>query len=109
MSTPQLITPLPNLTTYTPANGFSTYLDLLENYDHLSNYLNQQVVGQKTEIAGNTFIVDNTKVWGTGKQIVMQIDFKGSSTGTVYLVGTPTYNPATHELSFPDLSFDIQT
>jgi hypothetical protein len=109
VSTPQLTKPLPNLTTYTPTNGFSIYLDLLENYDHLTNYVNQQVVGQKTEIAGNTFIVDNTKVWGTGKQIVMQIDFKGSSTGTVYLIGTPTYNPATHELSFPDLSFDIQT
>ena len=39
----------------------------------------------------------------------MQVDFKGSSTGTIYLVGTPTYNPATHELSFPDLSFDLQT
>ena len=60
-------------------------------------------------MAGNTFIVDHTKVWGIGKQIVMQIDFKGSSTGTIYLVGTPTYNQATHELSFPDLTFDLQT
>ncbi|MBV8388206.1 MAG: DUF4403 family protein, partial [Mucilaginibacter sp.] len=47
--------------------------------------------------------------WGSGKQIVMQIDFKGSSTGTIYLVGTPTYDPATHQLSFPDLTFDLQT
>lgn len=101
--------PLPNLTTYTPANGFSIYLDLVENYSHLTDVVNHQVVGQKAQIAGKEFVVDNTKIYGIGKQIVMQIDFKGSNTGTIYLVGTPTYNSTTHQLSFPDLTFDLQT
>lgn len=101
--------PVPNLSVYKPAKGFNVYLDLLENYDHLTKMVNQQIAGQRAQIAGKEFIVDNTKVWGSGKQIVMQIDFKGSSTGTIYLVGTPTYDPATHELSFPDLTFDLQT
>jgi hypothetical protein len=109
VSNSQSLKPLPNLSTYTPANGFSVYLDLLENYDHLSNMVNQQVTGQNIKVAGNEFIVDHVKVWGIGKQISMQIDFKGSSTGTIYLVGTPTYDPVKHELSFPDLSFDLQT
>jgi len=109
ISTAPPATPLPNLSTYTPANGFSVYLDLLENYDHLTNIVNQQIVGQSADVAGKEFIVDKTKVYGIGKQIVMQVDFKGSNTGTIYLVGTPTYNQATHELSFPDLTFDLQT
>jgi len=109
ISTPPPPKPLPNLTTYTPANGFSVYLDLLENYDHLTNMVNQQVAGQSAQVAGKVFIVDKTKIYGSGKQIVMQVDFKGSNTGTIYLVGTPTYNAVTHELSFPDLSFDLQT
>jgi len=108
-SNPQPLKPLPNLSTYVPAKGFNVYLDLLENYDHLTNIVNQQVVGQKMDVAGKEFIVDHTRVWGIGKQIAMQVDFSGSSTGTIYLVGTPTYDPATHELSFPDLSFDLQT
>jgi len=108
-SNPQPPSPLPNLTTYTPTNGFNIYLDLIENYDHLTNVVNQQVAGQSAEVAGKTFIVDKTKIWGIGKQIVMQVDFKGSNTGTIYLVGTPTYDPVTHVLSFPDLSFDLQT
>ncbi len=101
--------PLPNLTTYVPANGFNVYLDLLENYDHLTNIVNQQLAGQSIKIAGDEFIVDNTKVYGIGKQIVLQVDFKGTSMGTIYLVGTPTYDQANHELSFPDLSFDLHT
>jgi hypothetical protein len=109
VSTPQPLKPLPNLSTYTPANGFNIYLDLVENYEHLTNTIKQQVVGQSTIVAGKTFIVDDIKVSGIGKQIVLQVDFKGSNTGTIYLVGTPTYNSLTHELSFPDLAFDLQT
>jgi hypothetical protein len=108
-SNPQPPKPLPNLSAYVPANGFNVYLDLLENYDHLTAIVNQQVAGQEMDVAGKQFIVDHARVWGIGKQIAMQIDFKGSNTGTIYLVGTPKYDPNTHELSFPDLTFDMQT
>ena len=109
VSAPPPPKPVPNLSTYTPKNGFNIYLDLLENYDHLTNIVNQQVAGQGASVVGNDFVVDHTKIWGIGTQIVMQVDFKGSSTGTVYLVGTPTYNQVTHELSFPDLAFTLET
>ncbi len=109
VSNPPQQKPLPDLTTYAPASGFNIYLDLLENYDHLTNIVNQKLAGQSIKIAGDEFIVDNTKVYGIGKQIVLQVDFKGTSTGTIYLVGTPTYDQAKHELSFPDLSFDLHT
>lgn len=108
-STPQPPKPLPNLSTYVPAKGFNVYLDLLENYQHLTTVVNQQVVGQKTEVAGKVFIVDSTRIYGIGTKIAMKVDFSGSTTGTIYLVGTPTYNTQNHELSFPDLSFDLKT
>ena len=109
VSNPSPPKPLPNLSAYTPANGFNVYLDLLENYDHLTKIVNQQAAGQRTEIAGKQFIVDSTKVFGIGKKIVVQVNFSGSETGTIYLVATPNYDPATHILSFPDLGFDLQT
>lgn len=109
VSNPQPVKPMPNLSAYAPSKGFNIYLDLLENYDHLTKMVNEQVAGQSAEVAGKQFIVDHTKIWGIGKQIVMQVDFKGSNTGTIYLVGTPTYDAARHELSFPDLTFDLQT
>ena len=101
--------PLPNLSAYTPASGFNIFLDINEDYDKLTDMVNQQVVGQVIPIAGKQFIITGTKVYGIGKQIVMAVDFKGSMTGTIYLVGTPVYNPQTRELSFPDMNFDIQT
>jgi hypothetical protein len=102
-------TPMPNLSSYVPANGFNIYLDLLENYDHLTRIVSQQVDGKQESIAGKLFIVDSTRVYGIGSKIAMQVNFSGTNTGTIYLTGTPTYNPATHELSFPDLSFDLKT
>jgi hypothetical protein len=109
VSNPQPVKPMPNLTNYAPSKGFNVYLDLVEGYDHLTRIINQQVAGQSAEVAGKQFVVNSTKVWGIGKQIVLEVDFGGSSTGTIYLVGTPTYNAATHELTFPDLTFDLQT
>ena len=109
VSNPQPLKPVPNLSAYVPANGFNVYLDLVEKYDHLTDAVNQQVTGQNIKVAGKEFIVDNVKVYGTGTKIAMMIDFGGTTTGTIYLVGTPVYNTANHELSFPDLSFDLQT
>ena len=60
----QQLKPLPNLSTYVPAKGFNVYLDLVENYNHLTNFVNQQVVGQKMDVAGKEFIVDSVKVSG---------------------------------------------
>lgn len=109
VSAPAPVTPLPALTTYKPANGFSVYLDLQENYDHLSATVNQQIDGQSIKVAGNEFIVDNVKIYGLGAKIAIMVDFGGTTSGTIYLVGTPTYDTKTHELSFPDLTFDLQT
>jgi len=109
VSNPQPPKPLPNLSAYAPANGFNVYLDLVENYAHLTKIVNQQVAHQQMDIAGKLFIVDSAKVFGIGKKIVLQVNFSGSETGTIYMVATPAYDPITHVLSFPDLSFDLQT
>jgi len=110
VSNPQAtVKPVPNLSTYAPANGFNVYLDLVENYDHLTKAVNAQVAGQSVDVAGNKFVVDNIKIYGIGTKIVFVVNYNGTSAGTIYLVGTPVYSATTHELSFPDLSFDLQT
>ncbi|WP_448699219.1 DUF4403 family protein [Mucilaginibacter sp. AW1-3] len=105
----QPVKPLPNLSTYVPAKGFNVYLDLVENYQHLTNMANQQVMGQKIPVAGKVFIVDSTKIYGLGTKVAIKVYFSGSNNGVIYMVGTPSYDAVKHELSFPDLSFDLQT
>lgn len=100
---------LPNLSAYTPAKGFNIYIDLIENYHHLTTMINKEVVGQQIPVAGKVFIVDSVKVYGLGTKVAIKVNFSGSNNGVIYLVGTPTYDAVKHELSFPDLSFDIQT
>jgi hypothetical protein len=109
VSNPQPVKPLPNLSSYVPATGYNVCLDLVESYDHLTAEVNKQVAGQNIKVAGNEFIVDNIKIYGIGTKIVMVINYNGTSAGTIYLVGTPVYSSTTHELSFPDLTFDLQT
>ncbi len=109
VSAQQPATQLPPLSNYAPANGFNIYLDLLENYDHLTSVVSQQVAGQGVKVAGNEFDVQSVKIYGIGSKIAMMVEFSGTASGVIYLVGTPTYDTATHELSFPDLTFDLQT
>lgn len=109
-SNPTTPSQLPDLTEYQPANGFDIYLDLFASYDTLSNYISKQAVGQSIKIGRKKFVITNVKVSGIGNQkIVLAIDFKGCRKGTIYLVGTPNYNSITHEVTFPDLAFDIKT
>jgi len=109
VSNPQPAKPLPNLSTYVPTKGFNVFLDLVENYDHLTAAVNKQVAGQSVKLAGNEFVVDNVKIYGIGTKIVFVVNYNGTSAGTIYLVGTPVYSSITHELTFPDLTFDLQT
>ncbi len=108
-SNPQPAKPLPNLSAYVPAKGFNIYLDMVENYQHLTTTVNQQITGQSTDVAGKHFVVDSVRIYGIGTKIAIKVNFSGTNTGTIYLVGTPTYDAVQHELSFPDLTFDLQT
>lgn len=102
--------PLPDLSDYIPDNGFNIYLDLLANYDTLSRYINEQISGKTIKIGNKRFIVTKAKIYGIGNQkIVVAVDFKGRRKGTIYLTGSPFYNSISHELTFPDLAFDIKT
>lgn len=109
-SNQQPIAQLPDLSDYTPGNGFNIYLDLLASYDTLTKYVNKEVAGQTINIGRRKFTTTNARVYGIGNQkIVIAVDFKGSRKGTIYLTGTPNYNSISHELTFPDLAFDIKT
>jgi len=109
-SKPSTASPLPNLSDFTPGNGFNIYLDLNAGYDTLSQQLNNRVVGKEIKIGHREIKITNAKIYGIGNsKLVVEVTFKGTRKGSIYLVGTPSYNPISHVLTIPDIDFDLQT
>jgi len=103
--------PLPKLTEYAPSNkGFDAYVDLNAGYDSLSNYLTKYIAGTTITIKKRKFTIVSAAVTGMGNgKLIAAIRFKGYKRGTIYLIGTPYFDKATHELSIPDCDFDVKT
>ena len=104
-------TPLPNLSNIQPADGFDIFLDLKTSYDSLTNFLNKELRGKAIPIRkGKKFIITNSRIYGIGNsKLVVEISFKGTRKGTLYFIGTPSYNNVRNNLIVTDLTFDIKT
>lgn len=105
-STPKL----PDLAILPQMKGFSVYLNLEANYDSLNKILNKQLKGKEIKIKRNTIVFDSAKIHGAAnQQLAIVVAFSGSKKGTMYLKGTPHFNDSLQMLSFPDISFDLET
>ncbi|MEP6701332.1 MAG: DUF4403 family protein, partial [Bacteroidota bacterium] len=88
---------IPNLGPFSKQQGFSIFLDAVLGYDSLSNILNQQIKGKefnfKKGFVKKKFIIDDCKVYGGGfEKLIIKINFSGTNSGIVYLVGKPVYD-----------------
>jgi hypothetical protein len=70
--------------------------------------LTREVGGQMLEQDGRTLEIVELHVSGLGDgRVVVELDFKGSAEGRVFLVGTPHYDVDSGEVYVPDLDFDV--
>jgi hypothetical protein len=79
------------------------------NFDYgvMSGVLTDKAKGQKVRAAGGTLTVRRIRAFGVGGgQLAVGIDFRGTASGRVWLIGTPHYDAATGIISVPDLDFD---
>lgn len=101
---------LPDLSPIKSEDGFNINLDLHANYDSLSEILNKELSGKVIQIKRNKIILDSAKVHGAAnQQLSIEVSFSGSKRGKLYFLGTPVFNDSLQEISFPDLSFELQT
>ncbi len=102
--------PLPNLSNYLKKDGFNIQLDVIGNYDSLSRLLSSELKGKEIDIKKNKVIIDSAKIFGAAnQQLSFAISFSGKRKGTLYLIGTPTFDNVKQQISFPDLTFDLET
>lgn len=103
-------TELPTLSKYKKQDGFDITMDINAPYDSLSSIISNNISGITTEIKGREVIFKSVNVYGAkNRQISLQIEFGGKKKGTLYLLGTPSFNKELQHISFPDLEFDIKT
>jgi hypothetical protein len=52
-------------------------------------------------------VVKDVRLFGIGGgKLALELDFRGTVSGRIYFIGTPSYNPKTNELFVPDLEYD---
>jgi hypothetical protein len=101
---------LPNLSKVKETEGFNLNLDLIANYDSLSSIINRELAGKTIDIKKNKIILEKAKIYGAAnQQLSIEVDFSGSKSGKLFFLGTPNFNDSLQEISFPDLSFELQT
>jgi len=102
--------PLPPLLEATLDDGLHILLDAKADYEAASRLLTRELAGRTLEWGGNRVELLEIRLSGIGGgRIAVEVDFRGTARGRVFLVGTPTIDPATNEIWVPDLDFDVAT
>ena len=104
------IPPLPKLSEFKAGNGFEVNLDIRAGYDSLTSILTREISGKSIELKKNLIIFDSVGIQSSaGNKLNIRVKFSGKKKGTLYLVGTPTFDEQNQTISFPDLEFDVKT
>ena len=101
---------LPKLSDVPESNGFNITLDVIATYDSLSKIMTSELKGKEIDLKGKKVIFESIEIFGaSNQQVSLKIGFSGTKKGTLFLLGTPTFNQESQIVSFPDLSFDLNT
>ncbi len=102
--------PLPDLSPIRHDEGFNINLDLMADYDSLSAILNRELSGKTINIKRNKITFVDAKIHGAAnQQLSIEVNFTGSKSGKLFFLGTPHFNDSLQEISFPDLTFELET
>lgn len=104
------VVPLPNYGTVVgPQRGFRIAVVAEVPFTAANELLERAVVGKVLTIRGRKVRVKGVRLYGGGRQVVMEVKLTGDARGTVYFVGTPAFDAATQTLTVPDLDFSVET
>lgn len=99
---------LPRLDTVSLAPGLHIRATASADYSTGSEMLTQRLAGQVLEQNGRSLEIVHLVVSGLGDgRLVVELGFRGSARGRVFLVGTPQYDAVAREVYVPDLDFDV--
>lgn len=95
-----------------PAVGedMSIQVEAVATYAEVTRRIRAAVVERRFSAQGRTIRVEDVEVGGLGDgRVSVRIALDEDVRGTVYLVGTPTYDAERDEIHVDDLDFDVRT
>ncbi len=100
---------LPPSGTVQPGRGFQVQLVAEMPYTAVDSILEKKLVGRTFDARGRKVQVIGANLYGSGDQVVLRVRVKGDARGTIYLVGTPQFDPETRVIAVPDLDFSVES
>lgn len=104
--------PLPALATASGAStpGFSAVVQTSAEYATLAETVTEAVHGRRLAAAGNSLRVEGVEFEGIGDgRVAVAVEVSGDVEGTLYLVGTPTFDPTDEVVFLEGLGFGAAT
>ncbi len=102
-------TALPKLQVRPPGKGFHLTVDSELPFAEANRLIARSLVSTSHDLAGHTITIVAANLYGAGGQAVLRLDLAGDITGTIYLVGTPTYDPASQTIFVQNLDYSLET
>jgi hypothetical protein len=107
-------TVVPNLSPGSNKDGFNIHLEAALQYDSLSKVINGYLQHKRFDLTEGMFkkhiVIEDCKVYsGLNDDLVIEVGFRGSHSGTVYFTGKPVYNQETKKIEMDAFDYDLKT
>jgi hypothetical protein len=90
-------------------NQITTNIVAISGYSDASKVITKNFAGQEFGSGSKKVRIQNVSIWHKNQKMIIALDVLGSVNGTLYLNGSPQYNPQTKEIYFDQLDYVLDT
>lgn len=78
-------------------------------YSEAEQMVNESMVGETFASGKRAITVKKIELYGQDDQLVINTTVEGDFNGSMYLIGTPIYDPETSTIEITDIDFELET
>lgn len=90
-------------------NSFTGNIAAISSYTSASRVITNNFKGQTFGEGSKKITVNQVDLWQKNNNLIIALNMSGTINGTIYLSGTPKYNPQTQEIYFENLDYVLDT
>ncbi|MFZ4542778.1 MAG: DUF4403 family protein [Saprospiraceae bacterium] len=105
-------TPLPALSSGSlnlDKNDFLINVHIDVPYSEIDSILMSTMKGQKFSQSGKTIVIEDIRLFGQNDKMIIDTKMSGDFKGSLYLKGSPVYDPVKREIALSGMDFELNT